>query len=298
MKNIYSLFISIITILLIISKISNTQNNQIEKQQTNQEPLNQLKFLIEKYVNKTKIKNLSKPAEHGCFLTGLFYGRGVGRPINSCNPELEQNGLLCYPKCRENYTGVGPVCWQNCINGFRDDGAFCFKGSPYGRGAGYTLSNKDKCERENHTTCERWGLLYYPKCREGYRNIACCICSPECPPGMTDIGISCAKDSYGRGAGKPLGCGDNEDYDAGLCYDKCSRGYEGIGPVCWSACPKGYNKCGGLICLKDGEASCSEEIKDITNAILNIVGDFKQKNYIHGLFEVLEFLKDFLYPFC
>ena len=33
---------------------------------------------------------------------------------------------------------------------------------------------------------------------------------------------------------KPLSaCAENQDMDAGLCYDKCKNGYKGVGPVCW-----------------------------------------------------------------
>ncbi len=36
----------------------------------------------------------------------------IGDPVPmKCAGNLEQNGLLCYPQCRTNYKGVGPVCW-------------------------------------------------------------------------------------------------------------------------------------------------------------------------------------------
>ena len=28
-----------------------------------------------------------------------------------------------------------------------------------------------------------------PKCKESFHNVACCICSPDCPKDMTDIGF-------------------------------------------------------------------------------------------------------------
>ena len=64
---------------------------------------------------------------------------------------------------------MGPVCWQNCPPNFRDDGAFCFKPPPYGRGVGYPLWDEDDCHRENQDVggCEKWGLLWYPKCKPG-----------------------------------------------------------------------------------------------------------------------------------
>ena len=42
------------------------------------------------------------------------YGRGVGTPISECRGDQVKSGLLCYPKCRSGYSGVGPVCWQSC----------------------------------------------------------------------------------------------------------------------------------------------------------------------------------------
>ena len=51
----------------------------------------------------------------------------------------------------------------------------------------------------------------------------------------------CWKKSYGRGVGRlPKDCGANKEYDAGLCYKLCPKGYRGIGPVCWKGWkPKG-----------------------------------------------------------
>jgi hypothetical protein len=159
------------------------------------------------------------------------YGRGVGKPIHTCRDGYEQNGLLCYPKCKEGYYGVGPVCWQYCPSGFKDTGVDCLKPSSYGRGAGYT--SESSCNSHSSTGCEKWGLIWYPVCREGFHNAACCVCSPNCINGQIDIGVSCQKLTYGRTAGVPLTCSNDEQYDAGLCYPKCKSSYHGIGPVCW-----------------------------------------------------------------
>ncbi len=55
---------------------------------------------------------------------------------------------------------------------------------------------------------------------------------------MTDIGISCQKQSKGRGVGKPMKCKEGQAYDAGLCYKPCRENYHGVGPVCWQDCPR------------------------------------------------------------
>ena len=162
------------------------------------------------------------------------YGRGVGEVITSCPADREKNGALCYPWCKAGFYGVGPVCWQDCPSGFRNDGAFCAKPDAYGRGVGYPLWDEDKCRRDNpELGCEKWGLIWYPKCRAHFHNVACCICSPDCPSDMTDIGVSCAKQSYGRGAGEVLQCAPNLEMSGLLCYPHCKEGYAGNGPVCW-----------------------------------------------------------------
>jgi len=282
--------IKIITLLtLFISTICHLNNNlDNQKNRSNKEEdlINENKPLME------KLKFLSSESE-GCWLNAM--GRGIGKPIHTCKNGFEQSGLLCYPNCDPDFTGVGPVCWQTCLNNFRDDGAFCFKSAAYGRGAGYLLSNKLKCENENPEGCEQYGLLYYPKCKSTYHNVGCCICSPDCQEGMTDIGISCAKKSYGRGVGLPLTCSEAEDYDSGLCYKLCQDGFKGIGPICWGSCPVGYDKCGAL-CLKG--QTCDGEIKQYVDGVIDIVHAFASQNYIEGVIDILKFAKEFIYPIC
>jgi len=180
------------------------------------------------------------------------YGRGVGKPMQ-CASGQDQDAGLCYTPCKSGYKGVGPVCWQHCESGYRDDGAFCAKPGPYGRGAGYPWKFGDgfndkgmrkRCEKDHRQGCEKYGAIFYPKCRSGYHAVGCCICSPNCPPGQTDIGVSCAKKSYGRGVGKPLStCPSGQDKDALLCYPKCKSGFHGVGPVCWQNCPANWAEC-------------------------------------------------------
>lgn len=182
------------------------------------------------------------------------YGRGVGKPMK-CAAGQQYDAGLCYTPCREGYKGVGPVCWQSCAPGFRDDGAFCAKPKPYGRGVGYPWKFGDKafsldgararCAKAHSEGCEKHGEIIYPKCREGFHPVGCCICSPNCQLGQTDIGVSCAKKSYGRGVGKPVStCPSDQDKDAGLCYRKCKINFHGVGPVCWQNCPSGRTSCG------------------------------------------------------
>jgi hypothetical protein len=188
------------------------------------------------------------------------YGRGVGVVPTDCGPGKVYDAGLCYPACKAGFSGVGPVCWQRCPAGMRDDGAFCAKPAPYGRGGGYPwqfgdrpfdlTQARERCERD-HGRCEQDGLIYYPKCRTGFHAVGCCICSPNCPSGMPDIGVSCTKQSYGRGVGTvPKACQGGKQYDAGLCYTPCKPGFNGVGPVCWGKCDPGYAD-HGATCYQD-----------------------------------------------
>jgi hypothetical protein len=50
-----------------------------------------------------------------------------------------------------------------------------------------------------------------------------------CPSGYTEILGSCVSwtNSF------PAGCPSGKELDAGLCYNLCPLGYDGVGPVCW-----------------------------------------------------------------
>lgn len=190
------------------------------------------------------------------------YPRGVGTVPTDCGPGRELDGGLCYrmtgargdrtlTSCKAGFSAVGPVCWQDCPSGFRDDGAFCAKPAPYTR-RGYPWKIGDapfdlggarqRCVADHAGGCEQDGLLFYPKCKAGFHAFGCCVCTPNCPSGMADIGVSCQKQSYGRGAGTvPRSCSAGKEYDAGLCYTPCKPDHDGVGPVCWKkGCKDGW----------------------------------------------------------
>jgi len=200
------------------------------------------------------------------------FGRGVGTVPTQCSSTQDKDAGLCYPKCPTGYKGVGPVCWQSCPDGFRDDGAFCAKPEAYGRGAGYPWKFGDglnddgmiaRCEADNgRGNCEKDGAIYYPKCKANFHKVGCCICSPDCPSGMPDIGVSCTKNTSTRGVGTVPSCG-GLSYDAGLCYDSCPRDYDGVGPICWSKCPPDFPfPCGAGCALS--EAACAAAVTEMT----------------------------------
>ena len=231
--------------------------------------------------------------QDGCWLSS--YGRGAGKVIRFCRPDQEKNGALCYPKCNEGYYGLGPVCWENCPEGFRNDGAFCGKPGSYGRGAGYAIWSKNKCNKENSQGCEKNGLMYYPKCKANFHAVGCCVCSPDCPPGQKDIGVSCAKKSYGRTAGTPLICGSDEELSGALCYPPCKDGKKGIGPVCWGQCPANYNACGAL-CLR--EKSCIGQIAKYFLDAGKIIKDIATSSPVGAVIDTAKFAAGLVFPIC
>jgi hypothetical protein len=107
------------------------------------------------------------------------YGRGAGYPLSACpadNPD--KSGLLCYPKCRGGYTGIGPVCWEDCGN-MTTVGIFCvdsymhiFVRKTYGRGVGVPMI----CSSEY----EQSGALCYRPCDKKYVGVGP-FCWQLCP---------------------------------------------------------------------------------------------------------------------
>jgi len=214
------------------------------------------------------------------------YGRGVGELPNACPQGFERTGadLLCYPICRAGFSGVGPVCWQSCPAGFRNDGAFCAKPEAYGRGAGFGYvplfesrdTARERCEREHGAgNCQRNLEMYYPVCRAGFKEFGSNICTPICPSGMTDIGVSCAKPSYGRGVGKGATCkvGMVQDFKGGLCYPQCRAGTSGVGPLCWHGCPAAFPVNCGAACGVS-QSACAfaimEQVQSSADVALNV----------------------------
>lgn len=97
--------------------------------------------------------------------------------------------------------------------------------------------------------------LCYNKCKPGYTGFMA-TCLTTCPPGFVDLGLVCtdinsfAKESYGRGAGEPMGCKPGQWQNGLLCYENCQNGFYGVGPVCWQHCPPGTDTDWGLFCVR------------------------------------------------
>ena len=192
-------------------------------------------------------------------------GRTAGQ-LMICQAGYNQDTSgLCYQPCGAGEKGVVNSCVKNCPAGFRDDGLFCGKPQAYGRGAGYVVWDKAKCEKENPQGCEQVGAIHYPKCKAGFRAVGSNICSPACPQGWEDIGVSCKKPSTARDI-KPLtNCPAGLEKDGALCYPKCQNDFTGRGPVCWQNCPSQQDvDCGAGCATTKGE--CAKAVFTMTSA--------------------------------
>ncbi len=227
------------------------------------------------------------------------YGRGVGRIPDTCPsgyPNLEAG--LCYASCPPGFTGFAATCVRDCPKDFTSDGLFsCYKPAPHTRHTeiweiGDTLFSLDDararclksrlgkkygCSTENRNT------IVYSNCPGGTQRapVVTNKCRAICPTDMTDLGLSCYKNNKARGVGRIRnGCSAKRtssdgkpitDNDAGLCYEQCDKGYNGVGPVCWGYCPRGWVNCGAG-CAKDSN-ECAMMLSDQISSPLMVAGN-------------------------
>jgi len=143
----------------------------------------------------------------------------------TCKDDEEMQVGLCYKKCKQGHKGVGPVCLGNCPSSMTDIGISCQKNNMINRSA---HPKKMVCANNK----EEDTLLCYDKCKETYKGVGP-VCWKKCPSTMKDLAISCAKNSNGRGLGKPLECGGEfPDKIVALCYADCDKGYVADGVLC------------------------------------------------------------------
>ena len=129
-----------------------------------------------------------------------MYGRGVGKIPSSCDDGEDKVGALCYPECKDGFSGSIDWCREDCKDSYHNTGLTCFRPAK---------SKGNGCKGH---------------CDDGYHNTGCTCFRPA---------DSYTAKAYYRGAGNPLACSSGQDKDAGLCYKQCKDGYSGSGPVCW-----------------------------------------------------------------
>jgi hypothetical protein len=77
-------------------------------------------------------------------------------------------------------------CLKDCPDGLVDEyyGGITCRRALYARGVGYVWSpgssGQSKCEADKGVgNCEKWGVTWYQKCREGWYSVGCCLCEPK-----------------------------------------------------------------------------------------------------------------------
>lgn len=213
-------------------------------------------------VNKWIAERVAAKQQTFCYKE--TYGRGVGVPLSTCPAGQEKNGLICYPDCKATYSGVGPVCWQGCPSGYVDTGALCHIDKALTTGGSWVCTKK------------KWGVCWWKshECPSGYTNAGafCALNTPSVPSGYKGLsGLDIEKNSYGRGAGKPMDCASGLQEDAALCYKQCNSGYYGVGPVCWESCPSGETDCGAG--CSSGKSSCASTVSNMVISPIMVVAN-------------------------
>ena len=110
----------------------------------------QLPGLVGSMMGETRVKGCWKKA----------YSRGFGHRPSVCGPNQSISGLWCFANCQDGYTGFSRTCYKDCPS---ETGSgwlgTCKRAQNYKRGPGDTKP----C-----TGCEKIGLRYYEKCKDGY----------------------------------------------------------------------------------------------------------------------------------
>lgn len=181
------------------------------------------------------------------------YGRGLGAGrsrVADCPATYTNTGLTCGRGSDDYWAGSKT---PSCPSGYTNVGLFCGFG-------GY------------------WGVdTLGPSsfiCPNGYfLNTLTARCHKHCMEGYTNTGETCHRvvSILGIGAmscksdetiivGRCYKCHNDEELDGLLCYPKCRKWYDGVGPVCWGECHSDLTNC-GLFCAADA-LTCALEVTD------------------------------------
>jgi len=191
---------------------------------------------------------------------GTDVGDGTIPPVLPCPPSTPGT---------TDITDTAGSCWKGglIIPGYDPAGRSINSVCPEG---------KEKLGALCYTKCkddeERNGLLCYPKCKPGMKKVGCCICAAVCPPGTTDDGVSCTKNSSVRKSvfqlprtkkrivpystkndtpikavvepsppppqPQPIICPEGKTLNVWTqtCANTCPDGYERFKGLCWPTC--------------------------------------------------------------
>ena len=144
------------------------------------------------------------------------------------------------------------------------DSDFCWRES-YGRGVGQIPKNPPNCPSNSFPDPN--GNCY--SCPSDYYRT---LFPPVTSNQACASGFMTGKYSPATHRGVFKSCEDNTnkpEYDAGLCYPKCSGSTVGIGPVCWGQCPATHPVNCGAGCATSKQA-CGLAVFDQVVSVLDV----------------------------
>jgi len=124
--------------------------------------------------------------------------------LQKLSQRLAEVAHVCWEPCPSGYTDTGMLCQANtyykggccctifgccgCDSGYTDMGCFCQTSGASTRTKSSYVNPPSPlgCSSDE----EYDAGLCYSKCRDGYHGIGP-LCWRDCPPGFTDIGVSC-----------------------------------------------------------------------------------------------------------
>lgn len=218
------------------------------------------------------------------------YDRGLGKTIPFKSGFIGNSGLACIAAvCPPGYTNHGHFCKKpgptkrreypvNFKEAVKTFGSWIGIGSKGDTGLAGAMK---RCQAESRllalhtgrppTACVKANrdTIVYSKCPAGTKQapVITNLCTPICPSGWTDIGISCTKPRYSRHIGL-MDCDRGADRDAGLCYKQCNRGFTGVGPVCWNSCPASVPVNCGMACAASKDECALTVTDQVTGPIM------------------------------
>lgn len=162
---------------------------------------------------------------------GFSWPRKEGEPCDTnigCDTGLCSSGkcatacpdgtITLLSKCMYRRTSKPPTITP-CPPGTRDDGINCWVDT-YGRGSGYTIWESARCASEHSQGCEQHGLMFYPKCADGYHSVGCCLCEPNGGPGIKKTLL------------EREGCDEDHELYNNMCYPKPLPNFNCVGNTC------------------------------------------------------------------
>ncbi|MBL4630990.1 MAG: hypothetical protein JKY14_07465, partial [Paraglaciecola sp.] len=210
------------------------------------------------------------------------YGRKIGTIPSTCSAGFKREGMLCYEPCKAGYeSSTLGACLQKCTNGFTDHGLLCRKAEyhvkeyPWQFGDPLNDSGMTKRCEAKHGAGKCWKplLVVVEKCKADYKHILG-FCRPKSVPDCAAEGyagqfdLSCTKNTYFK-TPKTAHCANNQENNAGLCYETCEDGSYGVGPVCWSSCSAKTlpTECGAG-CAANA-TSCAQQTTNLVMSVLD-----------------------------